>query len=126
MTESTPPESHQPLTREQIRQRRRSLTEKILDGAESDPQCRQLLLDDPELAMREADFPETQRLERRQEEAEVSGQVIGGEWHGAYGRRMYGRCGWRWRGVDREGGIIITIPRGPRVFVAIDKLLDQS
>jgi hypothetical protein len=91
MTESTPPESHLPLTREQIPQRRRSLTEKILDKAESDPQWRQLLIDDPELAMREANFPETQRLERRQEEAEVSGQrFIGSEWHGAYGR-----CRWK-------------------------------
>ena len=99
MTESMPPEGQQPLTREQIRQRRRSLTEKILDRAERDPQWKQLLLDDPELAMREADFPETQRLERRQEEAEVSGQeLIGGEWHGYYGRRNYGRCGWQFGG----------------------------
>jgi hypothetical protein len=99
MAESMPPEGQQPLTREQTRQLRRSLTEKILDKAESDPQWRQLLIDDPELAMREANFPETQRLERRQEEAEVSGQVIGGEWNEMYGRRMSGRCRWVWRGI---------------------------
>jgi hypothetical protein len=96
MTQSTPPEGNQPLTLRQIDQLHRSVTEKVLDKAASDPQWKQLLLDDPELAMREADFPETQRLERRQEEAEVRGQeLIGGEWHGAYGRRNYGRCGWQ-------------------------------
>jgi hypothetical protein len=53
-----------------------SLTEKVLDRAASYPLWKQRLLTDPEAAMREANFPEYQKLkEIRQEEAEVRGQV---------------------------------------------------
>lgn len=52
MAESIPP------TLEQTRQLYRSLTEKILERAASDPEWKQQLLDDSEAAMREAGFPE--------------------------------------------------------------------
>ena len=68
MLESTsptaqPPEATMPATREEYLQLRRSLTEKILDRAASDPRWKQQLLDDPEAALREANFPEAQRLD---------------------------------------------------------------
>lgn len=77
MTESTP------LTFEQLRQLNRDLMEKVLDKAASDPEWKQRLLDDPEAAIMEADFPETRRLREMQasvgaqEEAEVVGQNFG-------------------------------------------------
>ena len=90
MTESTPPEGgqQQPLTQAQIWQLRRSLTEKVLDKAASDPEWRQLLIEDPELAMREANFPEAQQLGQqglpmRSQEREVVGQG-GGEYYPGY------------------------------------------
>ena len=58
MTENTPP------IPEEYRRLNRSLTEKVLDRAASDPQWKQQLLDDPEAAMRAANFPETQQLEQ--------------------------------------------------------------
>ncbi len=70
MAESTPP------TFEQFRQLNRSLNERVLDRAQSDPQWRQRLLDDPELAMHEANFPEIQQLEAAGREEEVRGQVF--------------------------------------------------
>jgi hypothetical protein len=75
MTESRPPEF------EQARQLHRMLTEKVLDKACSDPQWRQQLIEDPEMAMREANFPEAQQfLETRSPsaEAEVGGHGGGG------------------------------------------------
>jgi hypothetical protein len=54
MTESTPP-----TTPEQLRQLNRTLMEKVLDRAASDPEWKRRLLDDPEAAITEADFPET-------------------------------------------------------------------
>ncbi len=69
-----------PLSAEQFRQLNRDLMEKILDRAASDPEWKQRLLDDPEAAIREADFPEISRLREMlasvgaQEEAEVTGQ----------------------------------------------------
>lgn len=90
----------------------RSLTEKVLDRAESDPEWRQLLIDDPELAMREANFPEAQQLgqaqplgqgpPQRPREREVVGQWWpggGGYGGGGYGGGGYGygrRCSWHW------------------------------
>lgn len=70
MTEGTPP------TPEQLRQLNRSLMEKVLDRAASDPEWKQRLLDDPEAALREADFPELQRLQQMQQ-GEVVGQAMG-------------------------------------------------
>jgi hypothetical protein len=74
MTEGTSPTPED-------RQLNRSLTEKVLDKAASDPAWRQRLLDEPVVAMREANFPETQRLEElrlraeaSKEQAEVHGQ----------------------------------------------------
>jgi hypothetical protein len=58
MAESTP------LVPEEYRQLNRSLTQKVLDKAASDPQWKEQLLDDPEAAMRAANFPETQQLEQ--------------------------------------------------------------
>ena len=76
MTESMPP------TLEQTRQLHRSLTEKVLDKAASDPQWKQQLIDDPEAAMRAANFPEAQQLEQMRtsagaaQEGEVTGQHL--------------------------------------------------
>jgi hypothetical protein len=76
MTESLPP------ALKQIHQLNRSLTEKVLDRAASDPQWKQQLLDDPEAAMREADFPELQRVEEMRQsagtarEVEIEGHVM--------------------------------------------------
>ena len=76
MTEGMPPDF------ERSRQLHRSLTEKVLDRAASDPTWKQQLLDNPDAAMREANFPEVQQLEEIRlsteaslEEAEVHGQV---------------------------------------------------
>jgi hypothetical protein len=77
----------------------RSLTEKVLDRAASDPEWRQLLIDDPELAMREAGFPEAEQLEpqgpamMRPQEREVVGQSGGGGRRRGYGYPGYGYGG---------------------------------
>ncbi len=76
MTESTPP-----TTPEQFRQLNRDLMEKMLDKAASDPEWKQRLLDDPEAAMLQADFPEVRQLQEMQEsmgsqELEVTGQKM--------------------------------------------------
>jgi hypothetical protein len=70
------------LTPEEFRQLNRSLMEKVLDRAASDPAWKQQLLDDPAAALRAAGFPETQRIEETrqsvlalQEEADVAGQA---------------------------------------------------
>ncbi len=70
-----------PLGPEEIRRLNRVLMEKVLDKAASDPGWKQRLLDDPEAAMAEADFPEARGLREMQaaivgtqEEAEVTGQ----------------------------------------------------
>ncbi len=76
MTESMPP------TLEQLRQLNRDLMERVIDKAASDPEWKQRLLDDPEVAIGEAGFPEAQRLQQMQEanagveEAEVTGQEL--------------------------------------------------
>ena len=61
---------------EEYRQLSRGLTEKVLDRAASNPRWKQQFLDDQQAAMREANFPEAQRLEemsQQQEDAEVLG-----------------------------------------------------
>ncbi len=75
MTEQIP-------TPEEYRLLEKTLMEKILDQAATDPQWKQLLLEDPEAAMQEAAFPETHRLmemnERvraMQEDAEAVGHL---------------------------------------------------
>jgi len=88
MTEDMPP------TLEQARQLRRSLTEKLLDRAASDPQWKQQLLEDPEAAMRAANFPETQQLQQMQQSywsrgAEVTGQAGSGDVGGYVGPGVY-------------------------------------
>lgn len=65
MTEGTP------LTPEEFRQLNRSLMEKVLDRAAEDPSWKQLLLDDPEAALMEADFPEVQQLQEMQASSET-------------------------------------------------------
>ena len=68
-----------PSDPEQLRRLNRDLMEKVLDRAASDPEWKQRLLEDPEAAMTEANFPETQQLRQAQtsalasEEAEVVG-----------------------------------------------------
>jgi hypothetical protein len=102
MAESRPPEEGGPsLTFEQIRQLNRSLTEKVLDRAASDPEWRQLLLDDPEAAMREANFPETRELQQqggpqRPREREVVGQRFDDD-EGFFGYGYSRRCDWHCR-----------------------------
>jgi hypothetical protein len=82
-TEQPPPEATMPTTttttttREEYRQLHRSLTEKILDRAASDPLWKQQLLDEPEVAMREANFPETQKLEEMRQSTRGSQEVRG-------------------------------------------------
>ncbi len=73
MTEGMPP------TPEEMRQLYRSLAEKILDKACSDPIWKQQLLDDTESALRAANFLEAQRLEemRQKEEASREAEVVG-------------------------------------------------
>jgi hypothetical protein len=68
----------------------RALTERVLDRAASDPQWKQQLLDDPESAMREANFPEAQRLEELRLGAAASKQ--GGEVQGQWGFRCPQVC----------------------------------
>src|SRR5215208_2379840 len=74
MAENMPP------TFEQTRQLHRSLTEKVLDKAASDPQWKQQLIEDSEAAMRTAGFPELQQFQQMQagagasQESEVRGQ----------------------------------------------------
>jgi hypothetical protein len=77
---------------------------KVLKKAGSDPQWKQQLLDDPEEAMRTADFPETQQLQRiREQAAEVRGHVFLGSdlssgsdpsWGGGWCRYWTWRCYW--------------------------------
>jgi hypothetical protein len=74
MTESMPP------VEEESRRLNRSLTEKVLDRAARDPQWKQQLLDEPEAAMRMANFPEVQQLEEMRQSAAASkeeGEVRG-------------------------------------------------
>jgi hypothetical protein len=96
MTESVPP------TLEQTRQLHRSLTQKVLDKAQSDPQWKQQLIDDPEAAMQAAGFPEIQQLGQMQASAwpqqgeEVRGQS--GSWEppwGGGGGPWGGWCPWQ-------------------------------
>jgi hypothetical protein len=99
MTESTPPEGQQPLTQAQIRQLRRDLREQVLDRALSDPDFKGQLLDDPELAMREANFPAAQQLRQQgaSQVAEVTGQFYGNRWRphrSGYGGPFGTAYGW--------------------------------
>ncbi len=73
MAESMPP------TLEQTREIHRSLTNKILDRAASDPQWKQQLLDDSEAVIEAADFPEIEKLEEMRQSAETSreAEVVG-------------------------------------------------
>jgi hypothetical protein len=76
-------ESMPPTPEDELQQLQRSLNEKVLDRAAGDPRWRQLLLDDPDATLREAGFPEFQRIEelrqREAEEAEVTGQLRTGQ-----------------------------------------------
>lgn len=76
-----------PVTLAQAQQLNRSLTEKVLDRAESDPQWKQRLIEDSEAAMREAGFPEIQQLQQMQQAAlgaSPEGEVTGQEFIGGY------------------------------------------
>ena len=76
MSESMPPEGQQPLSQAQSRQLRRRLAEKVLDKAESDPDWKQLLIEDSERAMREAAFPEAHELGQQGAPQVVLTQVV--------------------------------------------------
>jgi hypothetical protein len=80
MTENMPP------TLEQTRQLHRSLTQKVLDRAASDPQWKQQLIDDPEAAIRGAGFPETQQLAQQQAQG---GEVLGQHHKSSGGTRWH-------------------------------------
>ncbi len=74
MTESLPP------TLRKYQQLHRGLTEKVLDKAASDPAWKQQLLDDPQAAVRRANFPETQQLEQwRQGAGSFQGEEVRGQ-----------------------------------------------
>lgn len=60
----------------ETRQLQRGLTEKILDKAANDPQWKQQLLDDPEAAMREANFPEDQKIKQRRQEMHADSRPL--------------------------------------------------
>lgn len=66
--EQQPPEAPMVTPSEEHRQQMRSLTEKVLERAASDPHWKRRLLDDPEAAVREADFPELKRLDEISDE----------------------------------------------------------
>ena len=71
MPTEAPPEA-MPTPREEYRRLQRSLWEKVLDRAASDPPWKQRLLDDPEAVMSPANFPEIEKLEEMRQSAETS------------------------------------------------------
>ncbi len=90
MTEGTP------FTAEQFRQLNRSLMEKVLNKAASDPEWKQRLLDDPEVAIREADFPEIRKLREMRARMEAQEAEVAGQMSGAQGITLGGPiCNWR-------------------------------
>ena len=98
MTESMPP------TLKQYQQLHRGLTEKVLDKAASDPQWKQQLIDDPEAAVRGANFPEVQQLEQiRASAASQQGEEVRGQ---------FGTL-WSDRGSDTWSGSSIGNWLGP-------------
>ncbi len=71
------------ITQEEYRQLEQSLTEKVLERAESDPAWKQQLTDDPNAALEAANFPEVQRLkeihEKNLQPAELSDEDVQGQ-----------------------------------------------
>jgi hypothetical protein len=92
MTESMPP------TQVQMQAMQRALAEAVLDRACEDPQWKQQLIEDPQLAMRQANFPEAQEIQQvGQQQSEVQGQWWpgGGGWGGGgWGGGGWGGGGW--------------------------------
>ncbi|HET6262752.1 MAG TPA: hypothetical protein VFG99_11025, partial [Chloroflexia bacterium] len=74
---------------------RRALAEKVLDKACGDLEWKKQLIEDPQLAMRQASFPEYQQLQRAIQLNGAQGRRPGdrGAWD-AESRR--GRSGWRY------------------------------
>jgi hypothetical protein len=70
-----PPDAMLTTAQEELRQLNRSLWEKVLDRAASDPLWKQQLLDDPEATLRVDDFPELKRVEELRQSAEFSGEA---------------------------------------------------
>ncbi len=87
-------------TLEQTKQLQRNLTEKVLDRAASDPEWRQRLLEDSEAAMREAGFPEAERLAEIHQASRPQppeGEEVRGQWFpggGGGGGGYGGYCPW--------------------------------
>ena len=79
MYESPPLTDATPTSREEYRRLQRSLWERVLDRAASDPLWKQQLLDDSEAVIEAADFPEIERLEEMRQSAETSreAEVVG-------------------------------------------------
>lgn len=89
MTEGMPP------TLVQMQEMQRALAEKVLDKACEDSEWKKQLIEDPQLAMRQANFPEYQQIrEVTQQQAEVQGQAWGGGWGGGWGGWGGGWGGW--------------------------------
>jgi hypothetical protein len=69
---------------EDYRELNRRLTQQMLNRAASDPTWKQQLLDDPEAAMRAANFPEIQRLAEMRESVSSTSpteEVVGHCWY---------------------------------------------
>jgi hypothetical protein len=94
MTESMPP------TQVQMQAMHRALAERVLDRACEDPQFKQQLIEDPQLAMRQANFPEAQELQQvAQQQSEVQGQWFPGwgpPWGGGGGWGPWDWSPWDW------------------------------
>jgi hypothetical protein len=78
-TEELPPDAPiPPAAQEEYRHLSQSLTAKILDRAARDPLWKQRLIDEPDVALREGDFPELTRLDEiRQQKEEQMAEVRG-------------------------------------------------
>ncbi len=94
-------------TLEQARQQNRTLMENIIDRAASDLAWKRQLLDDPDAALREANFPEIEQLQRRrQEQLEVRGHITPDDNFSIPDPRDYCFFTWycaRWTQVIRKG-----------------------
>jgi hypothetical protein len=72
-----------PTAQEEYRKLSRSLSEKILDRAASDPAWKQQLLNNPQAALQAANFPELKMVEEMRQRA--WGSQVGAEVRGQFG-----------------------------------------
>jgi hypothetical protein len=117
MAQRRPPEI------EQARQLHRDLSEKVLEKAASDPQWKQRLIEEPDAALREADFPESRKLQEMgqrtsqsaepgAEEGEVRGQNMGLDYNIGLGDYNvdYGGCAYKCTSYTLSGNFTQTTP----------------